>query len=105
MNTWRRFEFLLPLRFNSGEPVPDEALGQTLEEIRTRFGAVSWETQIIHGRWRHEGKTYEDDSMRIVIDVLDTTENRAFFSNLKGQLKVRFQQLDIWMTSHAIDVI
>jgi hypothetical protein len=43
--------------------------------------------------------------MRILIDVLDTTENRAFFSNLKGQLKVRFQQLDIWMTSHAIDAI
>jgi hypothetical protein len=43
--------------------------------------------------------------MRIVIDVLDTTENRAFFSNLKDALKVRFQQLDIWMTSHEIDVI
>jgi hypothetical protein len=44
-NTWRRFEFLLPLRFNDGQAVPDRAVGQTLEEIQARFGAVSWETQ------------------------------------------------------------
>jgi len=47
MNSSRRYEILLPLRFNDGQPVPPTLLGDTLVELRRRFGAVSWETQII----------------------------------------------------------
>jgi hypothetical protein len=105
MNTWRRFEVLLPLRQNDGQPVSDNAVGDALDSLHSHFGAVSWETQITRGRWNHEGKTYEDESMRIVIDVPDSSENRAFFTNFKGELKVRFQQLDIWMVSHLIEIV
>jgi len=50
-------------------------------------------------------KVFEDDSMRVVIDVDDIPENREFFRQFKERLKVRFQQIDIWMTTHPIDVI
>ncbi|HEV3144333.1 MAG TPA: hypothetical protein VGZ47_10640 [Gemmataceae bacterium] len=104
-NTFRRYELLLPLRFNDGQPVPDDLIAQTLLEIRQQFGAVSSETQIIRGVWQHEGTLFRDDLTRIFVDVADTPENENFFRTLKEQLKVRFQQLDLWVTSYPINVI
>ena len=51
--SFRRFEILLPLRFNNGEPVPDGLIADALLELEERFGAVSCETQTIQGLWRH----------------------------------------------------
>jgi hypothetical protein len=39
-SAYRRYEFLLPLKFNDGTPVPDEFIGTTLIELRTRFGTA-----------------------------------------------------------------
>jgi len=39
------------------------------------------------------------------VDVADTENSRAFFVAYKEQLKTRFRQLDIWMTTHPIEVI
>lgn len=105
MNVWRRFEILLPLRFNDGQPVPHTAIGDTLLELEERFGAVTWETQIIRGSWQHESEVFQDDSVRVIVDVTDLPENREFFRQYKECLKVRFQQIDIWMTTHTIDVV
>ena len=46
-STFRRFEILLPLRFNDGQPIPETLVAETLLEIEDRFGAVSAETQQI----------------------------------------------------------
>ena len=56
MSDWRRCEILLPLKFNDGQPVPRELITETLLELEQRLGAVSCETQIIHGIWRHQGQ-------------------------------------------------
>jgi hypothetical protein len=50
---FRRFELLLPTKFNSGLPVPNDAFADTLLELEEQFGAVSSETQTIAGQWRH----------------------------------------------------
>ena len=105
MSASRRYEILLPLRFNDGQPVPDEVVSDTLVELENRFGSVSWETQIIRGRWRHEDEVYSDDLMRIVIDVEDLVEHREFFSRFKEILKIRFRQIEIYMTTHLVEVI
>ena len=80
----RRFEVLLPLRFNDGSPVPDAAVADTLIELEEQFGAVSCETQTIRGRWRSEGQTYRDDLIRVFVDVPDVPENREFFVAYKS---------------------
>jgi predicted Zn-dependent protease len=49
--SFRRFEVLLPLRFNDGQPVPDGLIADTVLELFDQFGAVSSETQTIRGRW------------------------------------------------------
>lgn len=101
----RRFEVLLPLRFNDGTPVPDAAVADTLLEFEERFGAVSCETQTIRGRWRAEGQGYRDDLIRVFVDVPDVPESREYFIAAKERLKARFQQLDIWMTTYLIEVL
>ena len=101
MSNSRRYEILLPLKFNDGQPVPWSLIGESLVELRQRFGAVSWETQIIHGIWQHQGAEFRDDLVRVFVDVPDRPENRQFFIRLKVQLKSRFRQLDIWMTTYS----
>jgi hypothetical protein len=101
----RRFEILLPLKFNDGRPIPDELIGQTLRDLRVQFGASSWETQLIRGLWQHEGEVYSDELVRVFVDVPSTKRNMDYFIQLKERLKERFEQLDIWMTSHPIDLI
>jgi hypothetical protein len=102
---YRRFEILLPLLFNDGRPVPENLIADTLIELEQRFGAISSETQTIHGRWRHEGIAYRDDLMRVFVDIPDAPEVRQFFAEYKEILKVRFAQLDIWMTTYPIEVL
>jgi len=43
--------------------------------------------------------------VRVFCDVPDTPENRQFFVEIKQRLKARFQQIDIWMTTYAVEVI
>jgi hypothetical protein len=105
MKNWRRYEILLPLRFNDGEPVPKALLAQAVQELEDRFGAVSCETHIIHGRWRAEGKAFRDDLMRVYVDVEHNAEVRAFFDTFKEHAMERFHQRDIWLTSHSIEVL
>lgn len=95
----RRYEILLPLRFNDGQAVPDTLIADTLLELEKRFHAISSETQVIHGIWENEGLTYRDELVRVFVDVADTQANRKFFVRFKKELKARFQQLDIRMTS------
>jgi hypothetical protein len=69
---------LLALRFNDGQPVPEETVAETLLELEQRFGAVSCEKQSIRGYWRHEGESYRDDLIRVFVDVADDPEHRQF---------------------------
>ncbi len=103
--SYRRFEILLPRRFNNGQRVPNRLVTETLIDLRKKFGASSCETQIIEGQWQHEGEVYHDELVRVFVDVEDLPANRRFFVQFKDRLKQRFQQLDIWLTSHPIDVL
>ena len=102
---YRRYEMLLPLRFNDGQPIPNELIADTLLELEEQFGAVSCESQTTRGHWRHQQESYRDELVRVYVDVPDVAENREFFSKLKEQLKTRFQQLEIWMTTYPLEVL
>jgi hypothetical protein len=104
-NSYRRYEILLPRQFNDQQAIPEELLVETLLELEQRFGAVSSETQIIRGLWTHQGQSYRDELIRVFVDVPETPETQQFFGEFKERLKTRFRQIDIWMTSHLIEVI
>ena len=82
MNTsFRRFEILLPLRFNDGSAVPEELVADTILELREHFGAVSCETQTSHGIWTHEAEFYRDELIRVFVDTPDTAASRDFLAS------------------------
>jgi hypothetical protein len=101
---WRRFEVLLPLRFNDGRDVPGEWIAEAVLEIVDHFGAASYETQKVEGHWRHSGILYRDDLVRVVVDVADNPRNRQWMRQFKNRWKVRLEQLDLWMVSYRIDI-
>ena len=101
----RRFEILLPRRFNDGQSVPDVLIADLLLQLRNRFGAISSETQTIHGLWQHEGQFYRDELVRIFVDAPDTPETLQFFVEFKEVLKTSLKQIDIWMTTYPIEVL
>ena len=105
MSALRRYEILLPLVFNDGTAVPEELLAQTFMELRNRFGAASWETQVLRGSWEAGTRIYQDNLTRFFVDVADAPEHREFFKDFKERLKTRFNQLDVWITSHPIELI
>jgi hypothetical protein len=104
-DSFRRFEILLPRRFNDGQPVPDELIADTLLLLEQRFGAVSCETQTIRGLWRHDEQLFSDELVRVFIDVPDIAESREFFVAFKEHVKTQFKQIDIWMTTYPIEVL
>ena len=101
---WRRYEVLLPRRFNEGGLVPKAWLGEAVNEIVTRFGAVSFEKGKLEGRWSAENRIYRDVLARVVIDVLDTSRNRQWLRRFKAKWKKRLRQLELWMVSYEIKV-
>jgi hypothetical protein len=101
----RRYEVLLPLRFNDGSPVPDDLIAQTLLELEAQFGGVSCEMQAIRGFWRHQGQSYREELTRVFVDAPDTRQTRAFFKRFKEVLKTRFQQIEIWLTTYPIETM
>jgi hypothetical protein len=81
-----------------------ECTGRLLE-LRLEVGAVSSETQIIRGLWQHEGQVSRDELVRVFVDVPDLAKSRQFFLEFKERLKARFRQIDVWMTTHPIEVL
>jgi hypothetical protein len=101
----RRYEILLPLTFNDGRPIPGDAFEQTREELVAQFSGVTLLPGSNRGIWVHEGVRYEDESIRLIVDVDDIPEIRAFFTAYKPTLLKRFEQLEIYIVSFLIDVI
>lgn len=104
MTKSRRFEVMLPLQFNDGEAVPQEWIGEAIMEIVDHFGFASFETQVIQGLWRHRGTLYQDQLVRIVIDLSDTAKNRKWMQGFRKRWKERLKQIELWMVSYPIDI-
>ena len=60
---------------------------------------------MIRGHWQHQGEEFRDELVRLFVDVPDTAETHAVFVADKESLKTRFQQLDVWITTHPVEVI
>jgi hypothetical protein len=84
--------------------VPPEWLSLAVLEIGDHFGSVSYETQIIEGRWQQAGVVYRVNLARIVVDVPDRKDNRAWMKEFKKRWKEKLEQFEICMISYRIDV-
>ena len=100
----RRYEVLLPVRFNDGNDVPEALLGESINEIVEQFGAVTFHRETVEGHWQHDETLFRDDLALVVVDVPDTAKNRKWMQAFKSKWKQRLNQLEIWMVSYPIDI-
>ncbi|HYV37990.1 MAG TPA: hypothetical protein VE988_20055 [Gemmataceae bacterium] len=100
----RRYEVLLPARFNDGQEVPHVLLGEAVKEIVKQFEAVTYFENAAQGHWQHGETIYRDDLGLIVVDIPDTPKNRKWMKAYKARWKERLEQLEIWMVSYRIDI-
>ena len=100
----KRFEILLPLTYNDGTLIELEKFDQTAEELSDHFGGVTQDTVRITGTWKYGGTRYRDELLRMRVDTNDPTAN-PFLQIQKEVWKKRFEQIDIWITAHAIEII
>jgi hypothetical protein len=100
-----RFEILLPLFYNDGRPIEPEKFTATNDELIGYFDATSTDTVIVHGKWMYQSTLYSDQLMRVRLDVEDIPENWETIRLFKETLKARFEQKDIWITAHRIEIV
>ncbi len=102
--SFKRYEILLPTRYNDGLPVEEELFTRTRRDLVAALGSITWYPERLQGIWSHGGEIFEDTNVKVVVDVEDTPEMRAFFQGFKETLKERFRQLDIWMVSYHVEI-
>ena len=100
-----RYEIYLPIKFNDGNPIPDELFVEVKNEIIDNFGALTTmppNTPVV-GYWKSEGVLYKDD---IVIYTVTTAQDEdEFFKQYKNKLANRFKQLEIWIEKVPVEVL
>ena len=101
----RRYEILLPLKYNDGRPIGDEPFNLTRQELVEQFEGVSFQPEPVHGLWINKGEHYEDVLVRVTVDVEDTPENRQFFIDFKNILLERFEQIEIYIVSYSVEIL
>ena len=100
-----RFEILLPLFYNDGRPIEPEKYLANDDDLVQTFGATSTDQVTVRGKWKYQSTVYSDQLIRVRVDVEESTENQNAMRALKETMKARFEQLDIWITAHRIDII
>jgi len=100
-----RFEILLPLFYNDGRPIEKEKFVQTDDELVRLFGATSTDTVAVRGRWLYQSIVYQDQLVRVPVDLPDDPANWQAVRSFKEVLKARFDQIEIWITASRIEVV
>jgi hypothetical protein len=100
-----RFEILLPLFYNDGRAVEDQKFIETDDQLVASFGATSTDTVVVRGHWLYQSTIYEDRLIRVRLDVEDTPENWQKMRDIKEALKQRFDQIDVWISAHRIEIL
>ena len=100
----RRYEVQLPARYNDSRDVPDELIGQAVEELIEEFQAAAFHKDAVEGYWQHGDRLYCDNLGLLVVDIPDTAKNRKWMKAFKARWTERLDQLEIWMVSYRIDI-
>jgi hypothetical protein len=95
----------LPVRYNDGRLVSWELLEQTREELVARFGGITVAAQTYLGIWIQRGRRFDEEMRRFTVDVANTASNREFFARYKATLRERFEQIEIYIVSHLVDIL
>jgi hypothetical protein len=99
--SFRRYEIVLPTRYNDGAPVGAEKIDRVLQEVSSRFGGTTFHPELA-GLLALRSPAIRRGERSAGCGREDTPENTEFFATYKETLKQRFRQIDIWIVSYEI---
>ncbi|HLY60288.1 MAG TPA: hypothetical protein VKV95_05935 [Terriglobia bacterium] len=70
-----------------------------------KFSAVTTDMITAVGAWRYQGTLFEDQLLRLIVDIPTSAQGDSFFREYKEVLKARFDQIDIWISGHEIRIL
>jgi len=80
---WTRYEILLPLRYNDGLPIESAKFDQTNLELVDKFSATTTDMITAIGSWKYQGTPYEDQLLRLIVDLPGQKSCRRFLQRLQ----------------------
>ena len=102
----RRYEVLLPIRYNDGRNVEPRRIYDSKEELMARFGGMTADGIVRTGSWTDaDGIRYDDETIRLTVDIDNTDEAHAAIRACKSTLIDRFQQKEIYIVYWVIEVV
>ena len=102
----RRYEVLLPIQYNDRTDVEPRKLYDSKEELMAMFGGVTADGVVRTGSWKdQDGVRYDDETIRLSVDVADTSEASLQLRDYKSTLLHRFRQKEIYIVYWLIDVV
>ena len=96
-----RYEIHLPVKFNDGNPVPEELFLEVCDELIEKFGGLTSSPpgSPAVGWWKDPkdptGMVYKDDIY--IYWVTTIQDENEFFKEYKKVLAVRFKQVEVWI--------
>src|SRR5207245_694598 len=63
--SFRRYEIILPTRYNDGTAIEPEKVLLTNRELSIQFGPASFLPEPVRGIWIHQGQWFEEANVRL----------------------------------------
>ena len=97
----RKCDIHLPLNYRDGEPIEQEKIKRVREELIAAFGSF---TVPDRRAWKYDGVKYVE-IMRFEIITTDDKDTKKRLKEFKERLEEFAQQVDILITTYAIQVV
>jgi hypothetical protein len=96
---------LLPLQLKNGTDVPAERFASVRHALTERHGGLTAFTRApAEGRWKDGGETVTQDDI-VVFEVLVEPLDRAWWSDYRGELETLFEQDEVVVRVHEVEVL
>jgi len=93
-----RFELLIPLLDNEGQPFEPERILSVHDKLLERFGGCRMEPLSPHiGSWTEAEQIYHDQLLMYTVDAPREDASLSWFEEYKEYLKSEFKQIEIYL--------
>jgi hypothetical protein len=99
------YDVYIPLTYNDGTPVEPEKIADLKGRLKDRFGGLTFFPQRNEGLWKVGNVTFRDEIVICRIHAEDVQTSRAYFLQLKEEMKALFRQQDILIVERKVEVL
>ena len=101
----KEYDVFVPLRYNDGSPVEPVKLQILHARLLEFFNGVTFFPQATQGSWKVGDVTYHDEIVIYRVVGRRISAARRFLKQLKEELKVTLQQVDILIVERDVETL